>query len=75
MNSLSLHASTGINNPPDLPAEIARLEAALSERRSELATRREELHEFKARYTQVVGSRLAELAGIERAIRSASARA
>jgi hypothetical protein len=74
MHSLRLHTSAATDNPPDLNAEVARLETLLTERRRELSERREELHAFKARYTQVVGGCLAELAEIERAIKEAEAR-
>lgn len=70
----SLQTSATKDETPDLNAEVARLETLLSERRRELSERREELHAFKARYTQVVGGCLAELAEIERAIREAEAR-
>lgn len=75
MQSLSLHSSTAKNSPTDLVQEIARLDALLSERRAELVALQEELHAFKARYTQTVGSRLSELAEVERAIREAEKRA
>jgi hypothetical protein len=74
MQSLSLHPSTVRDEPFDLAAEVARLELLLSGRRTELATLQEEMHKFKVRYTQVVGSRLSELAEIEQAIRKAEAR-
>ena len=70
----------GPNLHPAAPAaadpgrEVERLEAALAERRAELARLQEELREFKARYTHVVGGPLAELAEIERAIRAAEER-
>jgi len=67
MQSLSL-------NPPaieDIAREVVHLEAVLAQRRAELAALREESHEFKARYTCIVGSRLAELAEVESAIREA----
>lgn len=71
MQSLSLHTSAKENASTDLAQEIARLEALLSERRAELVALQEELQAFKARYTQTVGGRLAELAEVERAIREA----
>jgi len=73
MQSLSLHPSTARDEPLDLAAEVARLESLLSERQAELTTLQEEMHKFKVRYTQIVGSRLAELAEIEQAIRKAEA--
>jgi hypothetical protein len=74
MQSLSLHQSATQNEPLDLALEAARLENSLTERRSELAALQEEFRQFKTRYTQVIGNRLAELAEIERAIREAEAR-
>lgn len=75
MQSLSLHSSAAKNSSDDLAQEIARLDALLTERRAELAALQEELHAFKARYTQTVGSRLAELVEVESAIRDAEKRA
>jgi hypothetical protein len=46
----------------------------LDARRSELRALQEGLREFKARYAQIVGRRLAELSEIERAIRTAEKR-
>jgi hypothetical protein len=75
MQSLSLHSSAAKNSPTDLAQEIARLDALLSERRTELVALQEELQAFKARYTQTVGSRLAELAEVERALKEVEKRA
>jgi hypothetical protein len=74
MQSLSLHSSSAANAPPDIASEVARLESHLTERRNELAALQEEFRQFKTRYTQEVGSRLAELSEVERAIREAEAR-
>jgi hypothetical protein len=74
MQSISLHTPQTEKEPLDIAGEIARLEALLAERRRELAALQEEMHVFKARYTEVVGSRLAELAEIEREIKQAGAR-
>jgi hypothetical protein len=74
MQSLTLNPRPAANEPPDLAAEVARLESLLSERQLELTTLQEEMLKFKARYTQVVGSRLAELAEVEQAIKAAEAR-
>ncbi len=74
MQSLSLHSSAKKNSSNDLAQEIARLNALLSERKTEMVALQEELHAFKARYTQIVGSRLAELAEVERAIKEAEKR-
>lgn len=74
MQSLSLHTPKTDNEPLDLAGEISRLELLLSGRRRELAALQEEMRTFRARYTEVVGSRMAELAEIEREIRQAEAR-
>jgi hypothetical protein len=74
MHSLSLHPSSAKDTPADLEAEAARLEAALAERRAELTALQDGLREFKTRYAHVVGSRLAELAEVEKAIREAEGR-
>lgn len=71
MQSLSLHSSANKNEALDLAVEVARLESALIERRDELVALQEEFQQFKVRYTQMVGSRLADLAEIERAIKTA----
>lgn len=60
--------------PPDPALEVGRLESLLAERRAELSALQEEFREFKARYAQVVGGRLAELAEVEHEIRRAEAR-
>ena len=75
MAGLSLHTSAAAGEPPDPSQEIARLEALLAARRAELAALRDEFHAFKARYTQVVGRPLAELAELEREIAAAERRA
>ncbi|HZG51957.1 MAG TPA: hypothetical protein VEZ40_07470 [Pyrinomonadaceae bacterium] len=74
MESLTLHSSTAREEPVDLAAEVARLESLLSERQVELTTLQAEMHDFNVRYTQIVGSQLAELAEIEQAIKQAEAR-
>jgi hypothetical protein len=74
MQSISLHSSKTENRPPDLATEVARLEATLLERRRELTALQEEMRLFKARYTEMVGSRLAELSEIEREIKKAEKR-
>lgn len=74
MHSLSLHPAGTKSAPVDFDQEIARLEALLAERRRELASLQEEMRVFKARYTEMVGKRLAELAEVERAIKEAEAR-
>jgi hypothetical protein len=74
MQSIILQRTEAEKERPDLAFEIARLEALLAERRQELAALQEEMRLFKARYTEAVGGRLAELAEIEREIRQAQAR-
>ncbi|MDT4897843.1 MAG: hypothetical protein QOH25_2920 [Acidobacteriota bacterium] len=74
MQSLSLHETAAQNTPPDLELEISKLEVLLAERRRELVALQEELRDFKLRYTQVVGSRLAELGEVESSIKQAEAR-
>ncbi len=74
MQSLSVHSSAESSTPLDLVQEVARLELLLIERRSELAALQTALQNFKAHYTQLVGSRLAELDDIERALKDAEAR-
>ena len=74
MPSLHLQTSAPKGEPPDPALEVERLEALLAERRAELSALQEELRDFKARYARTVGSRLAELAEVEREIRRAEAR-
>jgi hypothetical protein len=74
MESQSVHLSRTRNSSTFVEDEIARVEALLVERNEELTTLQEELQTFRARYTQVIGSLLAELAEVERAIKEAEAR-
>jgi hypothetical protein len=74
MQSLSLHPSADTETPADPRLEVERLEATLEERRRELSALQEEFRRFRLRYTQVVGSRLAELAEVEREIKLAERR-
>jgi hypothetical protein len=74
MQSLSLHETASRNAQPDLELQISELEALLMERRAELVRLQQELRAFKERYTQVVGSRLAELSEVESSIKEAEAR-
>jgi len=74
MQSLSLHETASRNAPVDLAQEIANLEALIIEERAELVRLQQSLREFKERYTQTVGSPLAELSEVERAIKEAEAR-
>jgi hypothetical protein len=75
MDARELQLRTPAADAPADPAlEVARLEELLAARRAELSAAQERLREFKARYAQAVGSRLAELAEVEREIRRAEAR-
>jgi hypothetical protein len=74
MQSISLHTPETDKEPLDIAGEVARLEALLEERRRELAALQEEMRVFKTRYTDIVGSGLAELAEIEGEIKQAKAR-
>jgi hypothetical protein len=74
MQSLSLHETAATKSAPDLEVQVSELEALLAERRAELVALQEKLREFKERYTQIVGSRLAELGEVERSIKEAEAR-
>ena len=74
MTDLILHPVATRDAPPDPAGEITRLEALLAERKAELIALQEELRAFKTRYTHVVGSRLAELAEVEREIGRAEER-
>jgi hypothetical protein len=73
MQSLTLHETATQNAPLDLEHEISCLEASLAERRTELVALQQDLRAFKEHYAQVVGSRLAELGEVERAIKEAEA--
>lgn len=74
MSGLSLHSSAIQNAPTDLAQDVARLLDLLAARRAELSALQEEFRAFKARYAQAVGSRLSELAEVEREIKEAEAR-
>ncbi len=74
MQGITLHTSAPKQSRAELAAEVARLEAELEERSRELTALQDELREFKALYARTVGSRLSELAEIEREIREAEAR-
>jgi hypothetical protein len=74
MHGLHLQKSAGAREAVDPEAEAGRLAALLEERRAELSALQEEFREFKARYAQVVGGPLAELAEVEHEIRLAEAR-
>ena len=74
MQSLSLQENAHQEREPDLELEISQLEGVLTLRRAELVALQEELREFKLRYTQVIGSRLAGLGEVEGQIKEAEAR-
>ncbi len=74
MSNLGLQPSAVKHEPVDPAQEIVRLEGLLAGRRAALSALQEEFRAFKTRYAQVVGSRLAELADVEREIREAERR-
>lgn len=74
MQSLHLQTSARREEPADPALEVERLAALLEERSAELTALQEEFREFKARYAQTVGGRLAELAEVEAEIRRAESR-
>jgi hypothetical protein len=74
MHGLHLQKTAEARGAVDPLAELERLEALLGERRAELSALQEEFREFKARYAQIVGGPMAELAEVEREIRLAEAR-
>ncbi|MFN2480965.1 MAG: hypothetical protein ABR554_05820 [Pyrinomonadaceae bacterium] len=74
MQSVTPHPAAPAKEPPDPAREAERLAALLAERRAELTNLQESLRDFKTRYAETVGSRLAQLAELERAIRAAEAR-
>jgi hypothetical protein len=74
MQSIITHPAAHAKEPPDPAREAARLKALLAERRAELTTLQDGLRDFKTRYAATVGSRLAELAELEHAIRLAETR-
>lgn len=75
MDARELQLRPSADAPSVDPAlEVGRLESLLAERRAELSALQDEFREFKARYAQTVGARLAELAEVEREIRRAEAR-
>lgn len=74
MPNLSLQPTAVKHEPLDPAQESVRLEALLDERRAELSALQTEFRAFKARYAQIVGSRLAELAEIERELKEAERR-
>ncbi len=61
------------NEVKDLPHEIFELETQLAVRQDELNRLQIELRDFKTRYTEIVGSRLAELAEVELEIKKVEA--
>jgi hypothetical protein len=74
MHSLKLHSNADKDASVDLAQEVARLEAVLAEQRGLLIALQEELRAFKERYTQLIGSLLAEQAEVLRAVREAEKR-
>lgn len=74
MPDLTLHPTATHHAPPDSAGEVARLEVIITERKAELIALQDEMRAFKSRYTNIVGSRLAELAEVEREIGRAEER-
>ncbi|HEX5706496.1 MAG TPA: hypothetical protein VFX96_04335 [Pyrinomonadaceae bacterium] len=74
MHGLTINTTASKSDRAELAAEVARLEDELEERGRELTALQDELREFKSRYARTVGSRLAELAEVEREIRRAESR-
>lgn len=74
MHGLTQPTTAPRNERAEMAAEVMRLEQELEERGRELAALQDELREFKARYARTVGSRLSELADVEREIRRAESR-
>lgn len=74
MSTLSLHPEASSREPVDPAQEVLRLTSLLAARRAELTALQTELRDFKTRYAATVGSRLAQLAELEQAIREAEAR-
>src|SRR5437764_1158681 len=74
MDAQGIQLRPAADSPADPAPEVERLESLLAGRRAELSALQEGFREFKARYAQAVGARLAELAEVEREIRRAEAR-
>jgi hypothetical protein len=74
MSEATLHPAAPPKETPDPALEVLRLSALLVARRAELTALQESLRDFKTRYAAAVGSRLAELAELELAIKEAEAR-
>jgi hypothetical protein len=71
MSDLALNPTTTQRIEPDLEFELAETQKLLAERKAELSVLQDQFHEFKTRYTRIVGAPLAELAEIEDAVRLA----
>ena len=74
MSTAPTHPTTTPKETSDPALEVLRLATLLDARRAELTTLQENLRDFKTRYAATVGSRLAELAELELAIKEAEAR-
>ncbi|MDT7605088.1 MAG: hypothetical protein QOF61_3085 [Acidobacteriota bacterium] len=74
MHTATTHPAATPREPVDPAQEVLRLSTLLAARRAELTALQEGLRDFKARYAATVGSRLAELAELEHAIKVAEAR-
>jgi hypothetical protein len=74
MSSITLYAEAATREPVDPAQEVLRLASLLASRRAELTALQTDLRDFKTRYADTVGSRLAELAELEQAIKRAETR-
>jgi hypothetical protein len=74
MTTLNSHLEAAARAPVDPAQEVLRLTSLIIARRAELTALQQSLRDFKARYAETVGSRLAELDELERAIKVAEAR-
>jgi hypothetical protein len=74
MTTLNLHPEVAARAPVDPAQEVLRLTSLIIARRAELTALQQSLRDFKTRYAETVGSRLAELDELERAIKVAEAR-
>ncbi|MCA1815732.1 MAG: hypothetical protein LC746_04865 [Acidobacteria bacterium] len=74
MSTQSQHPAAVPRAAADPAQEVLRLTSLVEARGAELSSLQQELRDFKTRYAATVGSRLAELAELERAIKEAEAR-
>src|SRR4051794_36093120 len=74
MSEVTQYPAATPKESPDPALEVLRLSALLDPRGAVLAALKKSLRALKTRYASRVGSRLAELAELEQAIREAEAR-